>query len=199
VSGPFDAAQVDAMISRLDRPEDDSRVWQGLRFMERHGIDLSVRYIELHDYVRAAVREVTGTEAATPEEERQALLALRARAREMEGLPPMSPEEAEGWGFAPVYTCQAPDEGGGPFGPETSVEEAIETLRRRSPDLARALVLMGRHNAAAEGDWNREVSARWAMWEVEETIPDVLAGRDILFLSSILRFHENELRVCHSE
>lgn len=182
--------QIDQLVSFLDRAGDDCRVWQGVRFMERHGIDLSLRYLELSAYIRAALRAVTGTEDVTADDERQSLLELRARAREDEGLPPLAVEEQEQWRFEPVQVKATPSDDLRGDGHQLTIEEAVEAIARRSPGLARALVLVGAHNAAAEGDWEREVSTRWLFYEIENLIPDLLeplpVGKRIFLTSDVV-------------
>lgn len=92
-----DEAVIETVIGFLDDPEDNRRVWQGLQFMELNGLDLALRYGELHAYLTGTQSPIDNADRLTLSQERALVLTLRERIRADLGMEPLEPNEKLSW------------------------------------------------------------------------------------------------------
>ena len=122
MNGELTPELVDAIIGYLDRPKDDSRVWQGVRFMEREDIDPAIRCCRLHRYV--APRSSRDPRASTMDRERELPLGARRRARLDEGLTPLSGDD----GLLAGRATLPPADGPAPAGDMVESYDKLHTV-----------------------------------------------------------------------
>src|SRR3954469_22086321 len=88
-------------LERSDDPDDPYRVWQGLRFMEANGIDLSLGYDQIHGWLTSENSPLPDADSLTLDEERRIVLQLRQRLRSELGLPLRTADEQRHWRLDP--------------------------------------------------------------------------------------------------
>jgi hypothetical protein len=89
---------IDEIVAYFDKADDAARLWKGLCFMERHGIDLALRSPELIGYLRDHPNSpVPDAQSLSGDELRELVLAIRERVRQVIGLPPLGRAERDAW------------------------------------------------------------------------------------------------------
>jgi hypothetical protein len=171
---------VDEIVGYLDDPTDRRRVWRGLCFMEKMGLDWSLRSAELHAYLtdedHSPLALYGGTDA---QEEKAVVLALRQRARADLGLPPLSDQELRSWN----YSMPADGEVEGSSGERQTWSETYHAdheerakvraeVARLDPELSRALVLFAAHNAQADG--SAMLSTFWVRDSLKKLVRQIM-------------------------
>jgi len=164
-----DGATLKTLVVYLDDPEDQAQVWRGLHFMEANGLDLSLRYDELHGYLTSEIHSpLENAPELSHEDERAIVLALREIIRRNLRLPELTHAERAGWEYERLEPFRWPSEKlvsrtyGETYRPAPAeIAEFKERMSAEQPEIARALALFAEHNVPVDGQWGKVHSTLW--------------------------------------
>jgi hypothetical protein len=163
-------ALVDKVITYLNNPEDRRGVWRGLTFMEVKGVEVSLRYGELHAYLTDPNESpVPNPEGLTRSQERQLVLALRQSIREQAGLQLIDDVEMVMWKYEPPVEPPSwrPDQlvsrvWADTYKPsEDELRSVKSRLKEQHPEIVRAIELFSRQNRASKATSDIPLSTFW--------------------------------------
>lgn len=171
---------IDRLIAYLDDPEDQTRVWKGLRFMEANGLDFALRYEELHGYLTDERNSpIENAKHLTHEEEREIVLALRDAVRRDLGLPPLTEEEERAWEYRRREPVRwRPDQMQAVKGNQryrtTPAERAQMrgVISSKEPEILRAMTLFAAHEVGLGDRYNEALSTLWLMPRLNSLIAE---------------------------
>jgi hypothetical protein len=104
VNTTFSEDEIERAIRRLSMIDIASRpdIWFGMRFMEHFGVDLSLNYRMIRQYLTGKDPEWWEFDTSfTPERVQKIMLVLRDRLRADLNLPPLTDLEKQNWQFVP--------------------------------------------------------------------------------------------------
>lgn len=147
-------AMVDAVIAHLeDRDPREPSMWVGMVFMECTLGDIAPYRGDLQYRLNSSDSPVNRPDGLSDEQLRTVTLALRRRARKINGQQPLTPEQEADWRFeAPTYPPRKRKSKGGEAIDEWVVptpdeeRQAIEYLNSKYPDVVNYWRDVVRHN-----------------------------------------------------
>lgn len=162
-------ALLKALIAYLDAREDQRQVWRGLHFMEANGLDLSLRYSELHGYLASETDSpIEDAHELSHDDERKIVLALRDIIRRDLGLAALTEEERAAWKYERLEPFRWPPEKlvsrvyGETYQPTSAeIAQIKEKIATEQSDIMRALKLFAEHNASMVGQPEKTHSTLW--------------------------------------